>query len=52
MAEKRQKEADVVLRKATTALTRAINNQMQEVQAEGVHDRAAEREQREYIQQH
>jgi hypothetical protein len=52
MAEKRWKEADEVLRKATTAFTRAQNKQKNELHAEGVLDRKAENERRQYIQQH
>jgi hypothetical protein len=52
MAEKRRKEADEVLRKANTALTRAQNKQKNELNAEGVLDRTAERERKLYIQQH
>jgi hypothetical protein len=51
-AEKRRKEADEVLRKATTAFTRAVNKQKRELRAEGVADRAAEKERRDYIEQH
>jgi hypothetical protein len=52
MAEKRRKEANEVLRKATIALTRAVNKQNSELKQEGIADRAAERERRQYIQQH
>ena len=52
MATKRQKEANEVLKKATTAFTRTKNKQKKELQAEGVQDRKAENERRQYIQQH
>jgi hypothetical protein len=52
MAEKRRKEADEVLRKANTALTRAQNKQKNDLQAQGVLDRKAENERRQYIQPH
>jgi hypothetical protein len=49
MAEKRRKEADEVLRKATTTLTRAVNKQKSELKQEGIADRAAEKERIQYI---
>jgi hypothetical protein len=52
MAEKRWKEADKVLQKANTALTRAQNKQIEELRQEGVADRLAERERKQYLQQH
>jgi hypothetical protein len=52
IAEKRRKEADKILRKATTALTRAINKQNGNLKQEGIANRAAKRERRQYIQQH
>jgi hypothetical protein len=52
MAEKRWKEADEVLRKANTALTCAQNKQMEELRQKGVADRSAERERKQYLQQH
>jgi hypothetical protein len=52
MIEKRRKEADEVLRKANTALTRAQNKQTEELRQEGVADRSAERERKQYLQQH
>lgn len=52
MAVKRRKEADEALRKATTALTQAQNRQTRELNAEGVLDRAAKREQKQFIRQH
>ena len=52
MAEKRQKEANKALQKANTALTRAQNKQMEELRQEGVANHSAEREQKQYIQQH
>jgi hypothetical protein len=52
MAEKRRKEAEEVLWKANTTLTRAQNKQMEELRQEGVADRSAERERKQYTQQH
>jgi hypothetical protein len=52
MASKRRKEADEALRKADLALTRAQNKQKEELRVEGVANRRAERERKEYIQQH
>jgi hypothetical protein len=51
MVTKRQKEADEILWKATTAFTQVLNKQ-KELQTEGVQDRKAENERRQYIQQH
>jgi hypothetical protein len=39
IAEKRRKEANKVLRKATIAFTRAINKQARDLKAEGVFNR-------------
>ena len=50
IAEKRRKEADEILRKANTTLTRAQNKQTEELRQEGVADRSAERERKQYIQ--
>jgi hypothetical protein len=49
-AQKQRKKADNVVRKATTAFTRAQNKQKKELQAEGVQDRKAKNEQKLYIQ--
>ena len=52
IAEKRRKEANEVLRKANTALTRAENKQAKDLKQEGIADRAAEKERIQFIQQH
>jgi hypothetical protein len=52
MAQKRRKEADEALQKATRALTLAENRQKNELTAEGVLDRTAKRERKQWIQQH
>jgi hypothetical protein len=44
-AQKQQKEADDVVRKAAIAYTRAQNKQKKELRAEGVQDRKAENKQ-------
>ena len=49
MAQKRRKEADDAVRKATRALNRAQNKQKTELTREGVLDRTAERERKAYI---
>ena len=46
MAKKRRKEADKILKKATIALTCAINKQNGNLKQEGIANRAAKREQR------
>jgi cellobiose-specific phosphotransferase system component IIA len=46
ITEKRQKEANKVLQKATTALTRAINKQNNDLKQEGIANRAAKRDRR------
>ena len=46
MAKKRRKEADKILKKATIALTRAINKQNSNFKQEGIANRAAKRERR------
>jgi hypothetical protein len=50
--DKRRKEADEVLRKANTAVTRAENKQKEELRIQGVQARKDEKERRQYIQQH
>jgi hypothetical protein len=44
ITKKRRKEADEVLRKATIALTRAVNKQNNDLKQEGIANRAAKRD--------
>jgi hypothetical protein len=43
IVEKKQKETNKILRKATIVLTRAINKQIREVKAKRVHDQVAKK---------